>query len=174
MSGMHSTILDTTFSCTNTDDDRTPVEVPHRNDNNLKGGMRYEDDGEIEGDAPMVRKRARPYGDDSKASGTKTATLHVSRQNGEFGEDGCRRWRGEEKHARTSAKKRLLSRDVEAPKARGRVDLPTVLSSLWKIPRRQASRTRLQAKNFNDLPQKAVEFSGPGYVFACHSMNASQ
>ncbi|KAF8438433.1 hypothetical protein L210DRAFT_980508 [Boletus edulis BED1] len=56
------------------DDEQTLVEAPHKVKSNPKRKIPYEDDDETDDDAPIIRKRAVPCVDDSKASGTKTAT----------------------------------------------------------------------------------------------------
>ncbi|KAI9573481.1 hypothetical protein HD554DRAFT_878316 [Boletus coccyginus] len=113
------------------DDDQTLVDVPHKTKANPKRNIRSEDDGKIDDDEAIVRKRVRPHGDDPKVSGTKTATRVKTERNAEAGssgrkvaEDGEERTQ-DEKQARTNAKKRLVSRDDDdipaPPPKKGRV-----------------------------------------------------
>ena len=218
---------------THTDDDQTLVDVPHKTKTNSKKNIRYEDDGETDDDAPIVRKRARPHGDGLKASDTKTVTRVKTERNAGAGSSGKKvpddrevRMQ-DEKPTRTNAKKRLVLRDddddVAAPPAKkGRVANSTSAKPKFAIepepspcppkdikiganakvagkgkakgrirpaqdivepvedddddgPPERVSKPKKRKKeedNYDDRPRKAVKFSEPGYVSACHSMNA--
>ncbi|KAG6374134.1 hypothetical protein JVT61DRAFT_4780 [Boletus reticuloceps] len=160
------------------DDEQTLVEAPRKVKSNPKRKIPYEDDDETDDDAPIIRKRAVPCVDDSKASGN---SRKISRDE-------------EEDVAAPPAKKgraaNLLpakpktaiepepaprpTRDVSnggklkatgKDKGKGRVVVEPVERDDNERPPERVSKHKKRKKeedNHDDQPRKAVKFSDTG------------